>query len=297
MMGSPVAATDERGYIKWRATYEPYGERIQTSNDAAASANNARWFTGHVQDVETNLVYMQARYYDATLGRFMAIDPAGVSAESPLTFNRYSYANNHPYAYQDPNGRSAVTKVAKFILKGGDAASTFADNVKDVGTVFNPLASPAERVVAGLSLASEVLPISIHDVKDAVHVGEKALGFAKKVETRFGSFLDDVAKKVTSPNGRKGGLPHQAKIDEIEADIIARDLEPVREIMVKTPGGEKSTRFIDIGARNKNGDYVETYQVGKATKAGKPVAREVRALDDIELKGQLPRPQFKPYNK
>jgi RHS repeat-associated protein len=104
-LGSPVAATDEQGNVIWRERYEPYGDRI---DQPAAAQANTRWHTGHVQDPETGLVYAGARYYDPTLGRFLSIDPKGPSPDSLHSVNRYSYANNNPYKYVDPDGESPV---------------------------------------------------------------------------------------------------------------------------------------------------------------------------------------------
>ena len=102
--GTPVAATDENGNVLWREDYSPYGEQLTQDPKAAT---NRRGFTGHVQDRDLGLVYMQARYYDPVLGRFMAIDPVGVMPGNSFTFNRYAYANNNPYKYIDPNGEFA----------------------------------------------------------------------------------------------------------------------------------------------------------------------------------------------
>jgi uncharacterized protein RhaS with RHS repeats len=52
---------------------------------------------------------MQARYYDPVIGRFYSNDPVGWVANNPVySFNRYSYANNNPYKYVDPDGRIVV---------------------------------------------------------------------------------------------------------------------------------------------------------------------------------------------
>ncbi|NRB26040.1 RHS repeat-associated core domain-containing protein, partial [Shewanella sp.] len=61
-------------------------------------------FTGHLQDEDLGLTYMQARYYDPLIGRFYSNDPIGFTG-NPHSFNRYSYANNNPYKYIDPDGR------------------------------------------------------------------------------------------------------------------------------------------------------------------------------------------------
>ncbi len=100
-------------------------------------------------------------------------------------------------------------------------------------------------------------------------------------------------KFTPNPNGRKGGEEHQAEIDRLERDIRARGLIPQREFM--DPDGEKTKRFIDIIARDKDGNVVERYQVGRGTKSGDPVARERRSMDDTQaVEGE--RPTFVPYN-
>jgi len=100
-LGSPIAASDSEGKILWRESYQPYGERQQ--HEPRANANR-RWFTSHVEDADTGLLYMQARYYDPKIGRFMSMDPVGFVEENPMSFNRYAYANNNPYKYVDPDG-------------------------------------------------------------------------------------------------------------------------------------------------------------------------------------------------
>lgn len=70
-------------------------------------------YTGHVQDDESGMIYMQARYYDPIIGRFMAIDPIGVTPSNPYSFNRYGYANGNPMKFIDPNGQEVVSANAK----------------------------------------------------------------------------------------------------------------------------------------------------------------------------------------
>ncbi len=101
LLGSPVAATNEKGEVLWREEYSPYGNKLLNQD---AMSDNARGYTGHVHDAETGLTYMQARYYDPEIGRFMSIDPVEFKVDNPVSFNRYAYGNNNPYKYIDPNG-------------------------------------------------------------------------------------------------------------------------------------------------------------------------------------------------
>jgi RHS repeat-associated protein len=100
-LGSPVARTDANGNVISRTRYEPYGY-------VASGVQPTIGFTGHVNDVDTGLTYMQQRYYDPVAGRMLSIDPVLTDVDTGGGFNRYGYANNSPYKYTDPDGRNAV---------------------------------------------------------------------------------------------------------------------------------------------------------------------------------------------
>lgn len=97
-LGSSVAASNSRGQVIERREYEPYGAQL------LPGLSDGPGYTGHVQDAATGLTYMQQRYYDPRIGRFLSVDP--VTADSiGGNFNRYWYANNSPYKFTDPDGR------------------------------------------------------------------------------------------------------------------------------------------------------------------------------------------------
>ncbi|MGB7815669.1 MAG: RHS repeat-associated core domain-containing protein [Methylotenera sp.] len=106
LVGSPLAATDKVGALKWREHYWPYGERNLRDTKAATET---MWFAGKSQDAESKLSYFGARYYDPMLGRFMGIDPVGVDENNVHSHNRYAYGNNNPYKFVDPTGNIAET--------------------------------------------------------------------------------------------------------------------------------------------------------------------------------------------
>ena len=64
-------------------------------------------FGGKERDTETGNDFLEARYYESILGRFMSPDPAGKAAVSlgdPQTWNTYSYVRNTPTLLTDPTG-------------------------------------------------------------------------------------------------------------------------------------------------------------------------------------------------
>jgi RHS repeat-associated protein len=79
-----------------RQHYRPFGETIEVQADDVG-------FTGHKFDTDLNLSYMQARYYDPVIGRFISNDPVGF--KNIYSFNRYAYTANNPYKYIDPDGQ------------------------------------------------------------------------------------------------------------------------------------------------------------------------------------------------
>lgn len=129
-LGSAVAAVNESGDLCWRQTYSPYGEQTSTEDRTppvgCGLLGNERGYTGHTQD-RSGLVYMQQRYYDPGLGRFLSIDPSGVNANDPRTLNRYMYAANNPYKYKDPDGRIVFLALVPVALKALDIAVTAAE--------------------------------------------------------------------------------------------------------------------------------------------------------------------------
>jgi len=97
--GTPLAEADANGNITATFDYTPYG------STALGTPPNGPGYTGHVNDPETNLVYMQARYYDPVTGHFLSTDPVIPAAGNAFRFNRYDYALDNPIRNIDPNGK------------------------------------------------------------------------------------------------------------------------------------------------------------------------------------------------
>lgn len=105
-LGSPVAWTSASGTLVAAVTrYEPYGATAEGPQPASIG------FTGHVNDGQTGLVYMQQRYYDPIAGRFLSVDPVTTDAGNGALFSRYMYAANNPFTLVDPDGRCTGSRL------------------------------------------------------------------------------------------------------------------------------------------------------------------------------------------
>ena len=83
----------------WREE-TPFGAPRGTATGTWPDANG---FLGKPVDSNTGLIVVGARNYDASLGRFVSIDPI-VETANPQEFNGYTYAGDNPVGATDPSG-------------------------------------------------------------------------------------------------------------------------------------------------------------------------------------------------
>ncbi len=142
-LGTPVAVTDANRNVIERSEYEPYG---QLHNRPITDGPG---FTGHVQDALTGLTYMQQRYFDPMIGRFLSVDPVTATSTGG-NFNRYWYANDNPYRFKDPDGRKACGKNTTCQLEQGATGGTVRVNA--------PIASDKQREMVKVAVDGKGSP-------------------------------------------------------------------------------------------------------------------------------------------
>ena len=84
--------------------YDAFGSLISRTG----STLNAYLFAGEQYDVDLNLYYLRARWYNQRTGRFITEDTYEGIANAPATLNRYVFAHSDPINLFDPTGRDAV---------------------------------------------------------------------------------------------------------------------------------------------------------------------------------------------
>jgi RHS repeat-associated protein len=99
-----------------RADYGPFGQPL-TSNGSVALQGKV--YINERFDPETGLQYLNARYYDPLLARFLTRDTW--DPEIPgVDINRYAYAGNDPVNGSDPSGH---IETSGFKLNANDRSS------------------------------------------------------------------------------------------------------------------------------------------------------------------------------
>jgi RHS repeat-associated protein len=218
--GTPLAEANASGTITARFDYAPYGQSV-TSMGAAPSGPG---YTGHVNDPDTGLVYMQARYYDPSVGRFLSVDPVQPSAGSSFNFNRYDYASNNPVNHIDPDGRQVapgddgpIALNARFGDGAGIPSQAANDSLMGALSVI-PYISDAQNIsgavqsptltniaIAAVGLLPEVGPVASKIVRGAeggIRAG-KDLTRAGKAEVKAANAVAHEGKTVCEACGRE----------------------------------------------------------------------------------------------
>ena len=133
--GDIVALVDRDGNVVAKYVYDAWGNgkvcnASGTENTSSSFIGNINPFRyrGYYYDAETGLYYLQTRYYDPQVGRFLNADSVDYIAPDLIGgLNLYAYCNNNPVMYSDPEGTLvgfivliglAVTALAGGIIKG-----------------------------------------------------------------------------------------------------------------------------------------------------------------------------------
>ena len=104
--GDIVEETDESGSVTNSFDYNDYGKLIG-SDKAADSVFGYGGQYGAVTD-KNGLVFLQTRYYNPEIMRFMNRDTVRGSITDTKSLNRFAYVEGNPLTYVDPNGQAAT---------------------------------------------------------------------------------------------------------------------------------------------------------------------------------------------
>ena len=179
--GDVIALYNGDGDVKTVYTYDSWGKLISVTDGEgnALGANklgnlNSIRYRGYVYDSETGLYYLQSRYYDPEVGRFLnadSVDYIGYS-DSVISYNMFAYCENN-----------AVNRI--------DETGTFAG--------FAPLIAVGKTI--GVSFP--IVLAAIFSIILLVYVasnGEVVLGFFEALGLLVDSVIGGISSAFTSNN-------------------------------------------------------------------------------------------------
>jgi RHS repeat-associated protein len=131
LQGDIIAITNSAGTVVARYTYDAWGKCTITSDTSGVSIAtiNPFRYRGYYYDTESGMYYLQSRYYDPTVGRFVNEDDSYLIKITDVLFgvNLYTYCKNDPISNNDPTGYwyISLTTIGSILL----------------GLAINPIAS------------------------------------------------------------------------------------------------------------------------------------------------------------
>ena len=103
-----ISIVDASGNIVVNYLYDSWGKLISMTGSLkdTIGVKNPFRYRGYYYDNETGFYYLQSRYYDPEVGRFINPDIImGVNDRDPLAYNLFVYCGNNPVNREDPSGR------------------------------------------------------------------------------------------------------------------------------------------------------------------------------------------------
>jgi len=176
-LGSVRQVTDSAGIVEMAQTFDPYRNLYSRSG-----LNPTKYaFSGEAQD-DNGLLFLRARYYSASSGRFLNTDP------SRQEQNPYQYGMSNPVMHTDPSGLlSTVFLTTTYALTSSFGISP------SIAEMLAGVLGDCDTVGGGTT--SQVTSVGLSSVAGLSSAGDKAVFFDFDVTVYFDTDLK-VAEKT-----------------------------------------------------------------------------------------------------
>ena len=160
LQGDVMSIVDAQGAVVASYSYDPYGN-VLTATGTLAETNPLR-YRGYYFDTESRLYYLQSRYYDPIMGRFINADAQFDGNAGLAGSNLFSYCANSPVSLKDISGfaietaldiASAIDSFCSFIVNPSWANAGYL--AWDIAAAVAPFI-PASYVAKGGKLVAKV---------------------------------------------------------------------------------------------------------------------------------------------
>ncbi|MCL2541546.1 MAG: DUF6531 domain-containing protein [Nocardioidaceae bacterium] len=270
-LGSTRVLTDATGAVTGSYSYTPWGQTIDHSGTSTA-LQYGRGYT----DPETGLIYLGARYYDASNATFTTTDPL-----VDLTGQPYSYASDSPTTLTDPTGLCTDGFLCTAAMIGADVvADVVVDATEEIATGGAATAAEPEEDIAIDEWIDGEIEGASNDTADADSLAEDSQADQQpcSAANEGDGFIASRLRAMQSERGA-AGLPGRAH-NELNAAGRGVDAEHVwanGDLYTQVRGDE--TRLIrvlsrgngqnDVVIRELNGDPVTSMVISDESLAAR----------------------------
>ena len=144
MFGDIVGVYNNDDYKLITYEYDAWGNVLLTyhnNGEYTTAVKNPFLYRGYYYDSDLDLYYLNSRYYDSAIGRFISPDDVSyLGANGDLnSYNLYAYCSNNPVMYTDPSGHSIIAVLFFAVVIGAVVGSAISIGKELIDGNFNPL--------------------------------------------------------------------------------------------------------------------------------------------------------------
>lgn len=199
--------------------YDPFGNPIHASG-SLATINPLR-YRGYYYDTETGLYYLQSRYYDPVVGRFLNADEYTSTGQGIIGNNMFAYCGNNPTIREDSDGKAFETafdvvslgaSIADVVLTPADpwAWAGLAGDLLDVAIPFVGGIGETVKCFGAVNKANDIVDAA-NKIKKSVSKSVGTYEIIYKSGKNYvgkGSFNRAIqsAKRYANPHKLNGGM-------------------------------------------------------------------------------------------
>ena len=264
--GDIVAITDSNGNLIAKYSYDDWGKvlGIETAEEnnaeqlSVAEINPLR-YRGYYYDAETGMYYLQSRYYNPELCRFISADDFNcLDTSNKLSSNAYAYCLNCPVSFHDVQGTTPELSI----------------NLTDVISFIQNVNSMLKNdITAGAAHLKEQL-------------SKFTSNFKKALKTRYNAFIDKMEYCLNYPDAVVNSV--LSKLFNTDVNIRFRLIEFLREkanvkidlSVLKVDVDESGSTKTKVARRNSPSKSDES-NIGMAIIQGLVAAIELDWLNDL----------------
>ena len=237
ILGDILEIYDSKYNLVGKYEYDAWGNHIIITNINNIANINPFRYRSYYYDIETNLYYLQSRYYDPQTHRFINMDSIEyLDPENINGLNLYAYCGNNPVVRVDYNGNAWW----EWFLAGIVTVGLVVGAVLTGGTLIGAILTGA-AIGASMSLGTQALSRELNWGQFILDIGVGAItgliggsAVSKSVATTLGGLIGAGSNLASQLIGG-------ASIDDIS----------IMQIMVSGMAGAISGFIGGAGARNK----------------------------------------------
>ena len=201
LQGDVVRITNAQKETLANYSYDAYGKLLSVTNAAGAAISdtsnialiNPLRYRGYYYDSETELYYLQSRYYDPTTSRFINADSYVSTGQDFLGFNMFAYCGNNPVMHADANGHYWQAIVIAAVVAGVIGAVTtaiFGGTWKDIALAF--VRGCIEGALSKALPTASIIIAGIHAVESVYECRDAGASWGKSLLAGALSFLSSL---------------------------------------------------------------------------------------------------------